>query len=189
MQYPFKGKFNIGTRYGVKGNLWKCGWHTGVDFQSTSAGGDGVIYPIMNGTVIFTGKDNSYGNYIQIKHPNGYVSLYAHLKTILVKKNMVVTEDVALGYEGATGNATGKHLHLEIHKDKYSYPSKINPLPIIEGELEVKKTIDIKLNGVVKSVTAIEQGGNNYVKLQDLRDSKIAIGYDSAKKLPTIDAK
>lgn len=189
MQYPFKGNFKIGTRYGTKGISWKCGWHSGVDFLSFNYGGDGVVYPICSGRVSSIVKnDKSYGNYVVVTHPNGYISLYAHLKTIIVKTNMLVTEDVALGFEGATGNATGKHLHLEVHKGKYSYPSSINPLTFIEGELEVKKNIKIKLNGVEKTVAAIEQAGNNYVKLQDLRDSKIAIGYDNISKVPTIDA-
>lgn len=43
---------------------------------------------------------------------------------------------------------------------------------------EVKKQIKIKLNGKEKHVNAIESGGYNYVKLQDLRDDKIEIGYD-----------
>lgn len=189
MQYPFKGKFKIGTRYGTKGSYWKCGWHSGVDFLSSNYGGDGIVYPVMAGRVAaVVYRDSSYGNYVVISHNNGCLSLYAHLKTILVKKNMIVNEDVALGYEGATGNVTGKHLHLEIHKGEYHYPSKYNPLAIIEGELEVKKNITIRLNGVEKKVTAIENQGNNYVKLQDLRDGKITIGYDSKKKIPTIDA-
>lgn len=188
MQYPFKGDFKIGTKYGTKGDYWKCGWHSGVDFLSSNYGGDGIVYPIYAGRVSLVVKnDKSYGNYVIISHNDEYISLYAHLKTIYVKKNMIVTEDVALGTEGATGNATGKHLHLEVHKGKYSYPSNINPLTFIEGELEVKKNIKIKLNGVEKTVTAIEQGGNNYVKLQDLRDSKITIGYDSINKIPTIE--
>ena len=50
----------------------------------------------------------------------------------------------------------------------------------------VGNTIKIKLNGVVKEVEAINKDGNNYIKLQDLRDSKIHIGYNC---MPIIEVK
>ena len=52
----------------------------------------------------------------------------------------------------------------------------------------MKKSIKIRLNGVEKTVTAIELAGNNYVRLQDLRDERMAIGYDAASREPTADA-
>uniref|UniRef100_UPI00307ACC8F lysozyme n=1 Tax=Zhenhengia sp. TaxID=2944208 RepID=UPI00307ACC8F len=48
----------------------------------------------------------------------------------------------------------------------------------LKEEEEVIKKVKIKLNGVTKEVEAIEKNGHNYVKLQDLRDGKINIGYD-----------
>lgn len=100
-----------------------------------------------------------------------------------------VAEDVALGVEGATGNATGKHLHIEVHKGAYSYPASIDPLEFIKERIEVEKKLDISLNGKRKTVQAIEKGGNNYVRLQDLRDERLIIGYNAAKKLPTVDVR
>lgn len=190
MRYPFD-VYRLGTPYGRKGSYWKCGYHSGVDFISKATGGDGSVYPIYKGYVSKITKTGSYGNCVYVTHPDGYVSLYAHLKIIYVKKNMPVNEKTVLGVEGATGNVTGRHLHLEVHKGAYHYPSQIDPLKFIEDRLnakeaveEVEKQLKIKLNGVEKTVTAIEKDGYNYVKLQDLRDSKIAIGYD---KVPTID--
>lgn len=54
----------------------------------------------------------------------------------------------------------------------------VNFKNVLRGEAEVEKQIKIKLNGVLKNVTAIEKNGYNYIKLQDLRDEKIEIGYD-----------
>ncbi|HHX62122.1 MAG TPA: M15 family metallopeptidase [Epulopiscium sp.] len=51
------------------------------------------------------------------------------------------------------------------------------------------KEIQINLNGVKKKVYAIEKDGNNYVKLQDLRDNKITIDYDSVAKIPVVRVK
>ncbi len=189
MRYPFD-HYKLGTRFGQRGKSWRCGWHCGLDILSSAYGGDGIIHPVYAGVVLkVVRNDASYGNYVEVKHPDGYISLYAHLKTIYIKKGMTVSEKTALGVEGMTGNATGRHLHLEIHQGAYHYPAAINPLRFIEEGMETKKTIKLKLNGKVKSVTAIESGGNNYVKLQDLRDDKIDIGYDAAAKLPTVMAK
>lgn len=189
MRYPFD-KYVLGTRYGVKGTLWKCGYHSGLDILSANYGGDGIVYPIYAGVVLKTVRNNaSYGNYVLIKHPDGYISLYAHLKTVYVNKGAAVDGQTAIGVEGMTGNATGRHLHLEIHKGEYSYPAAIDPLAFIEEGMEVQKTIKIRLNGVTKTVTAIESGGNNFVKLQDLRDDRIAVDYDAAAKLPTVTVK
>ena len=52
----------------------------------------------------------------------GIVSLYAHLASIEVKKWDEVTCNTVLGIEGSTGNSSGKHLHLEVHKGAYCYP-------------------------------------------------------------------
>ncbi len=188
MRYPFN-HFRLGTRYGQRGKSWHCGWHSGLDVLSSAYGGDGIVHPILPGVVQKVARSAAYGNYLLIKHPNGYISLYAHLKTVYVRKNAVVGEDTALGVEGMTGNATGRHLHIEIHKGVYHYPAAINPLRFIEEGMETKKTIKLKLNGKIKTVTAIENGGNNYVRLQDLRDGKIDVGYDAAAKLPTVTAK
>ena len=48
-----------------------------------------------------------------------------------------------------------------------------------EEELEVEKQIKLRLNGVEKTVAAIEKAGHNYVRLQDLRDGHIRVDYDA----------
>lgn len=54
------------------------------------------------------------------------------------------------------------------------------------GGDEVEKQIKIRLNGVEKQVQAIEKAGHNYVRLQDLRDSRIDIGYDAKAGVPVV---
>ncbi len=191
MRYPFD-KYKLGTRFGTKGNLWKCGYHSGQDFLSANYGGDGVVYPIYAGQVLKVTSGGSYGNCVQVKHADEYISLYAHLRIVYVKPGMRVDEQTALGVEGATGNVTGKHLHLEVHKGAYKYPSSIDPLAFIRERLggdEVEKQLKIRLNGVEKQVQAIEKAGHNYVMLQDLRDSRIDIGYDSKAGVPVVEVK
>lgn len=191
MRYPFE-IYRLGTRFGSKGKSWKCGWHSGLDLLSANYGGDGVVYPIYAGQVLKVTKSGAYGNCVQVKHSDGYISLYAHLRSLYVKPGMWVDEQTALGTEGATGNATGRHLHLEVHKGAYSYPAGIDPLAFIRERLggdEVEKQLKIRLNGVEKQVQAIEKAGHNYVKLQDLRDNHIDIGYDSKAGVPVVAVK
>ena len=134
----------------------------------------------------------AYGNCVQVKHADGYISLYAHLRIVYVKPGMLVDEQTALGLEGATGNVTGKHLHLEVHKGAYMYPASIDPLAFIRermGGEELEKKIKIRLNGLEKTVQAIEKAGHNYVMLQDLRDGRIDISYDSKAGVPVVEVK
>lgn len=188
MRYPFN-QYRLGTRFGTPGGYWKCGWHSGLDLLSVAYGGDGLVYPLYSGEVMRVAKSAAYGNYILVAHKDGYISLYAHLRTVYVKAGMAVDEETVLGIEGATGNVTGRHLHIEVHKGEYRYPATVDPLEFIRkgmaGE-EMEKNIKIRLNGREKVIAAIEKGGNNYVRLQDLRDDRLIVGYDEEKKLPVI---
>jgi murein DD-endopeptidase MepM/ murein hydrolase activator NlpD len=135
-QYPFREPFRKGTAFGKKGNLWKCGYHSGLDLLSRAAGGDGKVYPIACGRVTACAKNHpSYGNYVTLLHGDGMLSLYAHLERILVKSGQQIDAETALGIEGETGNATGIHLHLELHERTYRYPSEIDPAAWLDARL------------------------------------------------------
>lgn len=134
-QYPFKGRFEFGTSFGKKGSLWKCGYHTGLDLKSSNYGGDGFVYPIADGIVQQISTAGAYGNHIYVRHDDGYISLYAHLCKTVVKEGQRVATNTVLGIEGCTGNATGVHLHLEVHQGEYSYPASIDPREFLEEQL------------------------------------------------------
>ena len=73
------------------------------------------IHPIMGGVVTEAGWSwFGYGNTVVVNHGNGYTSRYAHLSKIWVMVGDSVTTETVLGLAGATGHATGPHLHLEI---------------------------------------------------------------------------
>lgn len=136
-QFPFHEPYKIGTPFGKPGTLWKSGYHTGLDLLSTAAGGDGRVYPVAPGKVIRRVVGNaSYGNYVTVQHADGMLSLYAHLDHISVTLGQQVGYDTVLGFEGATGNATGPHLHLELHEGAYHYPATIDPAAFIEARQE-----------------------------------------------------
>lgn len=134
-QYPFKSKFVFGTAYGTKGSMWKCGWHSGLDLKSTNYGGDGRVYPISTGVVQTVAYSSSYGNYVIVEHEDGYLSLYAHLRKVSVSSGQRLDLNTVIGQEGSTGNSTGLHLHIEVHKGSYKYPASIDPKEFIENKI------------------------------------------------------
>lgn len=128
-QFPIKS-FTKSTLYGAKGKTWAAGFHPGLDLIGK---GDLKVYPICAGTVkAIDTHGAAYGRHITIVHDDGYLSLYAHLEKIYVRAGDRVFLETAIGKEGSTGNSTGRHLHLEIHKGKYSYPARIDPLSFLQ---------------------------------------------------------
>lgn len=87
--------------------------HRGVDYAA-DAGTE--IMATSDGVVIHRGHDSSYGNSIQIRHPNGFITRYAHMRGF--RSGIVVGSRVrqseVIGYVGSTGLATGPHLHYEM---------------------------------------------------------------------------
>ncbi len=59
-----------------------------------------------------------YGNYIDINHPNGTQTRYAHLSEVYVKAGAHISQGQIIGAVGSTGESTGPHLHFEIHGAK-----------------------------------------------------------------------
>ena len=85
--------------------------HTGVDYAATTGT---PVRTIGDGTVTVAGVQNGYGNVIYVRHLNGKDStVYAHLSRIDVKPGQKVSQGEVIGAVGATGRATGPHLHFE----------------------------------------------------------------------------
>lgn len=119
---PLTGAFRVTCEYKRKGN-WAAGWHTGIDLV-----GDEKIYSSCNGEVTKTGWDKSYGNYIVVKNDaDGKYHWFCHLSKISVGAGDRVTRTTVIGIMGATGNATGKHLHFEIRNASNKYADNSNP--------------------------------------------------------------
>ncbi|MCG8506510.1 MAG: M23 family metallopeptidase, partial [Sphingomonadales bacterium] len=82
----------------------------------------------------------NYGNYVRIRHNSTYKTAYAHLSRYGrgIKKGVRVRQGQIIGYVGATGRVTGRHLHYEVHRDG----KPINPMTLklpsgrrLEGEI------------------------------------------------------
>lgn len=101
------------------------GGHPGVDL-ATAYGTP--IYSVGNGYVESVGSTIwAYGNVVYINHGGGVVSLYAHMSRVDIKPGQQVTKDTMIGAVGSTGNSSGPHVHLELHKDGRSF----NPLGVM----------------------------------------------------------
>lgn len=87
-------------------------FHAGMDF---SANVGTPVYATGNGTVQKAGWEGLYGNCITINHGFGYVTRYAHLSKIGVRRGQKVVRGEKIGQVGSTGKSTGPHLHYEVH--------------------------------------------------------------------------
>lgn len=89
--------------------------HHGVDI-AVPAGSP--IVAVHGGTVLEAGwKNDVYGNAVLLDHGNGWQTLYAHCSSVLVQAGERVEQGQRIALVGSTGNSTGPHLHLELHKD------------------------------------------------------------------------
>lgn len=125
--FPLHGEYKVSNNYGTRIHpITKHEMsHNGVDLATNQ--GESV-FAISNGIVIKASFDNEKGNYIEIKHGD-LTSEYRHLSQIYVSVGDEVTAGEKIGEVGATGKATGPHLHLGIINENNEY---INPMDYIE---------------------------------------------------------
>lgn len=99
--------------------------HLGTDFAAPTGT---PILAAGNGIIERSSRYGSYGNYVRIRHANGYKTAYAHMSRYGrgIKQGRRVKQGQVIGYVGATGRVTGAHLHYEVMLNG----SKVNPLRI-----------------------------------------------------------
>ncbi|MDQ6770984.1 MAG: M23 family metallopeptidase [Gemmatimonadota bacterium] len=98
--------------------------HTGTDY----AAAEGTpVRAVGDGVVLFVGRKGGYGNMIDIRHRNGMVSRYGHMRNFAtgMRAGTKVTMGATIGYVGMTGWATGPHLHFEIRVDGVAHDPRL----------------------------------------------------------------
>lgn len=130
MVTPIDGA-RISSRYGMRRHPIQ-GYnrmHRGLDFAAPSgtpimAAGDGIVE--------YAGRNGGYGNYIRIRHPNDYKTIYGHMSKYArgIRKGARVKQGDTIGYVGSTGLSTGPHLHYEVqYRRKAVNPASVKTPP------------------------------------------------------------
>jgi murein DD-endopeptidase MepM/ murein hydrolase activator NlpD len=108
---PFKGKKS---------------YHRGLDF----AGKRGTdVIAVASGVVIRSKKVSGYGNVVEIRHADGYSTLYGHNQENLVKVGDVVEKGETVALLGSTGRSSGPHVHFEVHRNG----KIVNPIRFVQS--------------------------------------------------------
>lgn len=115
----------IASAYGWRTNPWPE-FHRGVDLE----GDYGTpVRAAASGTVVYAAWEGGFGNKVEIDHGNGYATWYAHLAKVEVAVGAHVGKGDEVAQVGATGEATGPHLHYQV-----MYAGKdIDPTPFLTG--------------------------------------------------------
>jgi len=145
MRRPVRGEdVRITSGFGVRRHpiLQVPKMHTGVDWACAMG------TPIMaagSGVIEEAGRKGEYGNYIRIRHANGYKTAYGHMSRFAsgVSEGVKVRQGQIIGYVGSTGLASGPHVHFEVLVNS----SYVDPMSIQvprEHQLAAKQLADFQ---------------------------------------------
>lgn len=127
--WPVKGE--LISRFGDKGTGLR---NDGINIAAPK--GTPVV-AADNGVVVYSGNElKGFGNLVLIRHPNGWVTAYAHNETLLVARGEQVERGQEIARVGSTGNVTSPQLHFEVRKGG----ERIDPLSVIGSDGDPKKT-------------------------------------------------
>ena len=116
----------LGDRFGPRGDRW----HSGIDLPAPLRT---PVYAARSGQVVWAGwRDGGWGFLVIVAHGRGERSMYAHLSRIDVRLGVWIGQGVRVGLIGATGDATGPHLHFEV-RIRGASVDPLRALPLGEG--------------------------------------------------------
>jgi murein DD-endopeptidase MepM/ murein hydrolase activator NlpD len=102
--------------------------HRGIDIAAPIGT---PVHAAAAGVVEFSAwNSGGYGNMIDIRHPDGTVTRYAHLSRSLVRAGQQVEQGDQIALVGSTGYSTGPHLHFEVHLPNQG---TVNPIAYLPG--------------------------------------------------------
>ena len=106
--------------------------HLGVDYGAPRGT---PVLASADGTVISAGRKGGFGNLVRVRHPNGYVTGYAHLSRMDVRRGQRVKQGERIGRVGSTGLSTAPHLdyRAQNRSGKYINPKELAALPSDRG--------------------------------------------------------
>jgi murein DD-endopeptidase MepM/ murein hydrolase activator NlpD len=130
MRTPIDGA-RISSQFGFREHpvLGFVKMHKGTDFAAPTGT---PIFASGDAVVDFAGPKGPNGNFVRLRHDNGWQTLYLHMNRIWpgIAPGVRVTQGQQIGEVGTTGRSTGPHLHYEVHIDG----QPVNPLSIETGQ-------------------------------------------------------
>lgn len=124
------------------------GWNESMNQVYSNCSGE--VVEVVTGQPHSPGS-RSWGNYVLVKHSNGWHSRYCHLQdNIPVKVGDKVNENTRIGTEGTSGDAEYRHLHYEVQTG-YSSSTRIDPTPYLTNAIS-EKPYKIKYQGHVQGI-------------------------------------
>lgn len=124
------------TKFAMTTNAYKNNMHNGIDLGAPV--GTKIFAP-LTGTVRMTGNTDlvsgcySWGKWALVDHPNGLSTLYAHMSQVAVTPGQALNTGDIIGYVGATGYATGPHLHFTVYVTKGVEVKQFNQFKAVTG--------------------------------------------------------
>lgn len=127
--WPLPCSQRVTSRFGNRSDPFtgETRYHSGIDIDGYGNDGAPVI-AAASGEVITASYDSAYGNYVIIDH-GGTSTVYAHMSGLAVSEGQTVGQGETIGYVGATGRATGTHLHFEV----YVGDGRVDPAQYFSG--------------------------------------------------------
>ena len=126
---PIANRIGLSSNYGSRIDpiTRQMAQHPGIDF---SAPPGTPILATGNGVVLRAETDHAYGQFIEIKHTDGFITKYAHARKLFVTQGQTVTRGQSIAEVGNTGRSTGPHLHYEVSLNG----SLINPMQVLASQ-------------------------------------------------------
>jgi murein DD-endopeptidase MepM/ murein hydrolase activator NlpD len=134
------GVIRVTSRFGRRFHPIHREWkkHNGVDYGAPQGT---PVWAVSGGVVTFAGWQNGYGNYVRIKHDNGYESRYGHLQRFFVQTGQRVKQRQTIGLVGMTGTATGPHLDFQLlANNRHVNPLNVKMVPSLRTVAQPLKT-------------------------------------------------
>lgn len=113
---PIRSRFSFRDGFGYRKDPFtrERRFHSGLDLAAPRGT---PVCSAANGTVVHCGYQSGYGKVVEIRHTGTMRTRYAHLHHIKVKHGQTIDSSTVIGTVGATGRATGPHLHYEVIKN------------------------------------------------------------------------
>lgn len=136
---------------------WRA--HLGVDYAAPTGT---PVRSVGDGVVEFAGVQNGFGNVVFVKHRNNHVTVYAHLSKINVQRGQSVGQGQNVGLVGATGWATGPHLHFEFrvngaHQDPLTIAQQSESVPVSAGARAAFQQLAASMRLQLSAAASVQQ--------------------------------